>query len=663
MHEFDVDVLRVVRVSFTQVEISKYLLPRTVFHSLKLQLLPLKLLIRKKWLILLLTNVRLLLLPFIKKSALLLGIFFFAVSHMLHARLQGQARVDSLATILNSGNYSTLHDTAKIHVLNELSSSYQGINSDAALKYANQALELAKKVDFKKGVGRAYCNLGIRCWIMSNYPEALKYLFAGLKIYEEIGFKQGIGSCYVMIGVIYTDTHNYTEGLKCEEKALKLMQETGNRSGELSCLDNIGVLHEKMANYDEALKIYASCVKLAEELKEEQGVAIAYQNMGNLHERVKHYPEALSTYQAALAISEKIGAKKLTAEICKSIGGVYLHQKKYKEAELYCRKSVAIAKEYSGLDVTRDAYEILSNVYYATGDFKQAIDCYKASVVLRDSITNKENTRKLVQQQMQYDIDKKEAQHTAQLSKERNIRYAIVASACTLLLITLLAVFAYRQKQRDHRIISKEMQRSEELLLNILPYDVAVELKSKGSAEAKYFDNVTVMMTDFVDFTRAGEKMSPQELVQELDTCFKAFDEIIVQCGIEKIKTVGDAYLAVCGLPKPDADHAIHMITAAIKIRDFMLRRRSELGDRTFEVRIGVHTGSVVAGIVGLKKFAYDIWGDTVNTTARLEQHSMSGKINISQTTYDLVYDKFACVYRGEMAAKNKGKMNMYFVS
>ncbi|MCD6010265.1 MAG: hypothetical protein K0Q79_127 [Flavipsychrobacter sp.] len=602
-------------------------------------------------------------LPFIKKPALLLVILFLSTFHLLHARLQGQARVDSLANILNSANYSSLHDTAKVYVLNELSSSYQGINSDAALKYASEALELATSIGFKKGIGRAYCNLGIRCWIMSNYPEALKNLFAGLKIYEEIGFKSGIGSCYIMIGVVYTDTHNYPEGLKYEEKALKLMQETGNLSGASSALANIGVLHEKMGNYPEAIKIHTQSAKLSKDLNEEQGVAIAHQNMGALYKRLENYPDALSNFQAALAISEKIGAKKLTAEIYNSMGSIHLIQKKYKEAEQYCRKSIEVSKEYAGLDVTRDAYETLSDIYYAMGDHKQAMDCYKISVTIRDSITNKENTRKLMQQQMQYDFDKKEVLHTAQLHKERNIRYAVFAGAATLLLITLLAVYAYRQKQRDHRIISKEMQRSEELLLNILPYDVAVELKSKGSAEAKYFDNVTVLMTDFVDFTKAGERMSPQELVQELDTCFKAFDEIIVQCRIEKIKTVGDAYLAVCGLPKPDAGHAINIVTAAIKIRDFMVQRRNELGDRTFEIRIGVHTGSVVAGIVGLKKFAYDIWGDTVNTAARLEQHSLPGQINISQTTYDLVYDKFACAYRGEMAVKNKGKMNMYFVS
>jgi class 3 adenylate cyclase len=151
--------------------------------------------------------------------------------------------------------------------------------------------------------------------------------------------------------------------------------------------------------------------------------------------------------------------------------------------------------------------------------------------------------------------------------------------------------------------------------------------------------------------------------VEELHTCFKAFDEIIGRHNIEKIKTIGDAYLAVSGLPLTDANHADNVMKAAMEIRAFMLGRRQELGGDTFEVRIGVHTGPVVAGIVGVKKFAYDIWGDTVNTAARMEQKSEAGKINISQSTYEIVKDKYACAYRGEIDVKNKGMMKMYFVN
>lgn len=210
--------------------------------------------------------------------------------------------------------------------------------------------------------------------------------------------------------------------------------------------------------------------------------------------------------------------------------------------------------------------------------------------------------------------------------------------------------------------IVEEKQKSDDLLRNILPEEVANELKDKGTSAARYFDHVSVIFTDFVDFTKAGERFTPQQLVDELHTCFRAFDDIISKYHIEKIKTIGDAYLAVSGLPAADADHAVKTVRAAIEIKQFMNERKQRLGDHTFDIRIGIHSGAVVAGIVGVKKFAYDIWGDTVNTAARMEQSGVANTINISQTTYDLVKHRFECTYRGEIAAKNKGDMNMYFV-
>lgn len=217
--------------------------------------------------------------------------------------------------------------------------------------------------------------------------------------------------------------------------------------------------------------------------------------------------------------------------------------------------------------------------------------------------------------------------------------------------------------EKQHSELKIEKRKSDDLLRNILPEEVAEELKEKGFSEARLFDNVTVLFADFVDFTKAGEAMRPQELVNELHICFKNFDEIISRYNIEKIKTIGDAYLAVSGLPVADAGHAEHVVNASLEILRFMKDRQRQMGGKTFHVRIGIHSGSVVAGIVGVKKFAYDIWGDAVNTAARMEQNCEPDKINLSQTTYELVKDKFDCLYRGEIDAKNKGMMKMYYVN
>ena len=198
--------------------------------------------------------------------------------------------------------------------------------------------------------------------------------------------------------------------------------------------------------------------------------------------------------------------------------------------------------------------------------------------------------------------------------------------------------------------------------MDILPDEVAQELKEKGFADAKQFDEVTVLFTDIQGFTYYAENLSAHDLVKEINECLSAFDHILSRHNIEKIKTVGDAYLAASGLPTADPKHAVRMVSAALEIREFMMERKKQ-NPNSFEVRIGIHSGHVVAGIVGLKKFAYDIWGDTVNIAARMEQNSEAGKINISQTTYELVKGNFDCIYRGEIEAKNKGKMMMYFVN
>jgi adenylate cyclase len=222
----------------------------------------------------------------------------------------------------------------------------------------------------------------------------------------------------------------------------------------------------------------------------------------------------------------------------------------------------------------------------------------------------------------------------------------------------------YEVQQRTADL-NEAMQKSEELLLNILPAEVATELKEKGRASAKTYSLVTVMFMDFKDFTRVSELISAELLVAEIDACFSAFDHIVQRHRIEKIKTIGDAYICAAGLPVSNYTHATDSIQAAQEIIRFMEERRKAkevLGEIPFEIRIGIHTGPVVAGIVGIKKFAYDIWGDTVNLAARMEQNSEAGRINISGSTYALVKDKYRCAYRGKIEAKNKGELDMYYV-
>jgi class 3 adenylate cyclase/ligand-binding sensor domain-containing protein len=213
--------------------------------------------------------------------------------------------------------------------------------------------------------------------------------------------------------------------------------------------------------------------------------------------------------------------------------------------------------------------------------------------------------------------------------------------------------------------ILKQKSISDKLLLNILPSETAEELKTLGKAKTKSYELVSVLFTDFKDFTNVAEKLTPEKLVAEIDFCFSHFDDIIEKYKLEKIKTIGDAYMCAGGIPTPNRTNPIDSVLAGLAIQEFMLKEESKKKAKNepfWRLRLGIHTGPLVAGVVGNKKFAYDIWGDTVNTAARMESSGEVNKVNISQYTYELVKDFFDCQFRGYIEAKNKGKIAMYFV-
>lgn len=214
--------------------------------------------------------------------------------------------------------------------------------------------------------------------------------------------------------------------------------------------------------------------------------------------------------------------------------------------------------------------------------------------------------------------------------------------------------------------LMREKMESDKLLKNILPEETAAELKEKGEATPHSYKMVSVLFTDFLSFTKAASEISPQELIQTLNECFSAFDNITEKNNLEKIKTIGDAYMCAGGLPVKNTTNAIDAVNAALEIIDWLENwnnERFEKGLKKWEIRIGIHTGELIAGVVGTKKFAYDLWGDAVNVASRMESCGEKGKVNISPITYELIKDHFDCEYRGKQIAKGKGEMDMYFVN
>ncbi|MGB3546632.1 MAG: adenylate/guanylate cyclase domain-containing protein, partial [Saprospiraceae bacterium] len=215
----------------------------------------------------------------------------------------------------------------------------------------------------------------------------------------------------------------------------------------------------------------------------------------------------------------------------------------------------------------------------------------------------------------------------------------------------------YQGRLEDqNKVIATERARSDELLLNILPPAVARELKDEGKARARHYGAVSVLMADFKGFTQLSRRLDPQQLIDALDEAFRAFDVIVREERLEKIKTIGDAYLCVAGIPDRGDDHAERAVRAAARMQEYLKTNEH------FDARIGIHTGPVVAGVVGLHKFAFDIWGDTVNLAARLETAGEVGRVNVSAAVCELLPPRFNCIARGELPVKNAGRLSMFFV-
>ena len=520
-----------------------------------------------------------------------------------------------------------------------------------AIAYHYQALKMLQQKKDTLGIANSSLNIGNVCVIQGDYAKARTYLMDALHEYESIkkpkpeqNLPNSMGNCLFSIAELYKPQKQYDSAAFYYEKALALYQDRNFIGGISASYGGIAEANVGLHNYQKGLEFYFKALKMLQELDIKSNICITLGGIGEAY---------LSVYK------DTTGAVKT--------GNLVMPSKamNLSKAIEYLSQALKMSKELDDKESIKEVSQYLSEAYKAKGDYKNAYENYLLFSAAKDTLADQDTKKQLRIQETEAHkeiLDKQTKLDELQIQKNKNETIFLYIGLVVMLFVIGLVVRSNMKQNKSNKIITREKKRSDELLLNILPAEVAEELKDKGSAEAKYFQEVTVFFSDFVGFTKVAERMTPQQLVNELDACFKGFDHIMTKYNIEKIKTVGDAYLAVSGLPMTDPNHAEKIIRAAIEIREFQIERKKQLGDMTFEVRIGAHSGSVVAGIVGVKKFAYDIWGDTVNTAARMEQNSMPGKINISEVTYQIVKDKFACEFRGKIQAKNKGELSMYFV-
>ncbi|WP_047418300.1 adenylate/guanylate cyclase domain-containing protein [Cellulophaga sp. Hel_I_12] len=575
---------------------------------------------------------------------------------------QDESLADSLIQVYESGNYDK---AVKLKILSEITGNIP--DPDRILAYSDTLMREAIKQDSTIYIFNAHLQKGNGLQQKGNLSGALESYFKAVDIANKNSDKNQLAIMYTAIAAVYAGMDNRKNVRQYYTDAIAIFKTEKDTFNYAVAMENLGDTYLEWSKPDSALLYFNQSGPIFKKLEKKLPLAYNLGNKGLAFAQQGRPTIAEENIKEAVSILEELGDYRPITTYLNYMSDIYADKEDWDGAFDYALRSLELAKQY-GLKVRiSSAYLKLSELYERTGYASASLNYYRKYIAFRDSVVN----ITAVQQMADIRRNSEKAQFKAQLDltnqQKRTQKVVAIATAIALFLIILLAIGLYRRNtfiKRTNAIIEKEMARSERLLINILPEETARELKEHGKVQAKKFESVSVLFTDFEAFTAHSEHVDPEILVNRLGYYFTAFDDIIEKYGLEKIKTIGDAYMCAGGLPFPIEDHAIKMVKAAFEMIQFVEEAKTEKEtDFPFNVRIGINTGPVVAGVVGSKKFSYDIWGDTVNVASRMESLSHSGRINISENTYNLVRDTFKCAYRGQIDVKNRGSMKMYFVN
>ncbi|MBL8004613.1 MAG: tetratricopeptide repeat protein [Candidatus Kapabacteria bacterium] len=509
-----------------------------------------------------------------------------------------------------------------------------------ALEYYSKSLQIDEEIGNKKGVASSLGNIGLVYYYLSDYAMALEYNSKSLQIDEEIGNKKGVASSLGNIGLVYFNLSDYPKALEYFSKALHICEEIGNKKGIATPLGNIALVYHNLSEYPKALEYFSKALHICEEIGNKKGIANNLMHIGVVYFNLSEYPKALKNYFKTLQINEEIGNKKGIAVSFGNIGVVYSTKESslydLKKAEEYFQKTLVLAEEIGARDIIKETYENLHKLRHKEKQFEEALEYKLKQIALEKEIQSEDAKNKA----QQFDSERKIAEREKQ--------------------------FAFEQG----RLLERES-----ILRNILPDSVTDRLVKGENPIADHFDSASVLFMDLVGFTTLASIAPPKQLVYLLDAIFQKADEVVETFGLEKIKTIGDGYLAVANVTSPLEHHQNASALASLQLletmRDFTVNIPSDLGDTNWikemndiEIRIGIHTGEVVAGIIGKHKYTYDLWGDAVNIASRMESNSEAGRIHISEQFAKSIekHPEFTLIPRGEITIKGKGTMNTFWL-
>ncbi len=543
-------------------------------------------------------------------------------------------KVDSLITVLNK----LKSDSIKVNTLLNLGNEYLYTDVDEAYKYGEWALDISTKINYKNGEGYAAKLLGQIYAKKSNYPEAILQFKASLEAFQYVQNKDGESNILNNLGSIYFITGDDAKSIEYHLKSLKIGEEINNKLRISTNLLNIGSVYaNKPATANTALGYFLRSLPLFEEINYSAGIGIASMNIGEIYFTKGIYDSALlnfersiriyegtadaafplsyigeiyaikSDFQKALAfhnqaveVSERLGAKFELAQSLLSLGKTEYKMGKIKQSIVTNQQALILAKEVDAPQERKKAYEALSKSYSELHDFSNAYRYEKLLTGIKDTLYNTDEDKKIQQLQFNSDIEKKESEiqlQDATIQRQKIVTYATAISGFLLLIVAVGSYNRYKYVNRTNKIIKDERDKSKELLLNILPEETARELETNGSAQSRYYESATVLFTDFKGFSTIAGKLSPQELVAELNDYFMAFDEIMGKHNLEKIKTIGDAYMCAGGIPLSNNTHPLDAVKAGLAMQEYMMKKNA--GEKKIILNAG-NCGSVFTQVLSL---------------------------------------------------------------
>ncbi|HSJ12565.1 MAG TPA: adenylate/guanylate cyclase domain-containing protein [Gillisia sp.] len=594
------------------------------------------------------------------------GTFWFLLALLSWAFYPIAAQNPALADSLIALYHAEKPLENELEILKTIANNHP--NPDKKLKYSEILISKAAEDSVYKFLHSGYLQRGNALQLKGNFAPALDSYFISLNYANLLNDQKGIGAAHISIANTYSIIGNYNTSESYYERGIAILRRVNDSITLGSALLNAGDDSFSSKKYEEALEYYSESGRIFEKIDYPLGQAYNLGNVGMVYAAQGKNTLAKKNINEAIDILEDLQQYYPIAVYLSSIADIYAQQKNLPAAFDYAKRSHELATRYGLKDQIGSSNLQLANLYESAGNYKEAHKAYKDYIVYRDSLTNLETIQQMADLRTDYEISRKQTEVDLLAQQKSNQRIVVISTGIALVLLGLLAFGLYRRYlyiNKMSKVLGNEKDRSDRLLLNILPEQTARELKEFGRVKSQRFESVTVLFADFKDFTHHSEYLDPEVLVESVDFYFSRFDEITEKYGLEKIKTVGDCYMCAGGLPNPSRDHANSILLAALEMTEFVkdAKKNQKEDEVRFEIRIGINTGPVVAGVVGSKKFAYDIWGDAVNIASRMETNSEAGRINISENTYKLVKFHFECEYRGKVEVKNKGTMKMYYVN